>query len=145
MVAVASETAEVTLRAREREVVVAPGQQSLVRPDAPPSDPEIIPEEVFLKVAWPQQHRQREKRLVIKGQVQPGTAVTVGGQQAVVDREGAFSTKLELDEGPNTIVVKARDFTGRVRREESPTVVVKNRPPRLEVVDQGQWDEASQR
>lgn len=144
MVAVASETADVTLRAQEREVVVEAGQQALVRPESPPTDPEAIPSEVFLKVAWPSKRRQREKRLVVSGRVDPGTAVRVGERVATVTEDGSFATPVDLQEGRNEVVVKARAIGGGVKTEAS-SVIVKNRPPRLEVISPAQWDGEEQR
>jgi len=103
MVAVASETAEVSLRAQDREVALAEGQQSVVHAGEAPADPEAIPEEVLLAVTWP------EQRI--------------------------------LDAGANTVGVSTRDPAGRTRTSESPTIVVRNRPPRLERVHGSIWDE----
>lgn len=140
MVAVASETAQVRLEAQEREVVVAAGQQAIVPPEEAPSEPEQIPEEVFLRVAWPQRRAQRERHLVVRGAVAPGSEVRIGDQRAEVDREGHFEARVQLDAGPNRVKVRTRDILGRERVEESPPVIVKNRPPRLEVISGGQWE-----
>jgi hypothetical protein len=140
MVAVASETAEVRLRAQEREVLVAAGQQSLVRPDGPPSDPEAIPEAVFLEVAWPQGRVQRERRLVVRGRVDPGTEVRIEDRSTSVAHDGTFETEVALSEGVNRVAVRARDIAGRTKTAESPAVMVKTRPPPLEVLSQGHWN-----
>jgi hypothetical protein len=139
MVAVASETADVTLRAQEREVTVEAGQQALVRPESPPTDPEAIPEEVFLKVAWPSKRTRRERRLVVRGRVDPGTEVRIGDRIATVGSDGSFSTPVDLREGRNDVIVKARDIGGRTKTD-STKVIVKNRPPRLELISPGGWD-----
>lgn len=139
MVAVASETAEVRLRAQDREVLVAAGHQAVVQPDGPPSDPEAIPESVLLQVAWPTSRVQRERRLVVRGHVAPGSEVRVADQRTAVRPDGSFETEIELAEGANRIAVRARDVAGRTKVEESPAVMVKTHPPPLEVLSQGQW------
>lgn len=139
MVAVASETAEVRLRAQDREVLVAAGQQAVVAPDQPPSDPEAIPESVLLEVAWPTGRVQRERRLVVRGQVAPGSEVRVADRSTRVRPDGSFETEVSLAEGVNRVAVRARDIAGRTKVDESPAVMVKTRPPPLEVLEQGQW------
>jgi hypothetical protein len=141
MVAVASETAEVQLRARDQEVLIAAGEQSVVYEDGTPSAPQRVSDEVYLRVAWPQKRLRREKRLVLHGQVEPGSEVRVGGQRAAVGRDGSFATPVDLDSGDNRVIIEARDPLGRVRSEESPTLTVKNRPPRIEVLSQGSWSD----
>jgi len=140
MVAVASETATVRLAAQENEVALQAGQQSVVTPGSPPSDPESIPDEVFLSISWPEERLRRDQRLVLRGRVQPGTEVRVGGQRPEVTAGGEFEAQVDLDAGPNTVTVSARDPAGRTRDERSPPIVVRNRPPRLEVVNEGLWD-----
>ncbi len=141
MVAVASETATVRLEAEDEEVALGAREQSVVLPGSPPSDPEAISEEVFLNVAWPEERLQRSPRLVVRGRVRPGTEVRVAGQRAEVASDGAFEAPVELDAGPNRISVTARDPAGRSREERSPPITVRNRPPRLEVVSDGIWQE----
>lgn len=141
MVAVASETASVALRAREESVTVAAGEQSVVLPGGTPSDPEAIPEQVFLSIAWPEQRLTRDRQLRVRGTVSPGTEVRVDGRRAAVDRAGGFEASLILDAGPNELDVTARDPSGRTRTERSPAIVLKNRPPRLEPVGGGLWQE----
>ncbi len=139
MVAVASETAEVRLRANNREVTVAAGQQSVVHSGQAPSDPESIPDEVFLHVAWPQRRTQRNRRLVIRGRAGPGSEVRVANQRVSVTSDGSFEARVQLDAGPNRLSVWTRDPSGREVVSESPEVVVRDRPPRLEVVSPGAW------
>lgn len=141
MVAVASETASVRLMAHDREVEVLAGQQSVVQAGAQPSDPEAIPEEVFLHVAWPEERLRRDRRVVVRGRVDPGSEVVIGGQRPRIAADGAFEAAVELDAGPNQISVSARDPSGRSREERSPRIEVRNRPPRLEVVGEGIWRE----
>jgi hypothetical protein len=139
MVAVASETAEVRLRAADHEVTVGAGEQSVVAAGGPPSDPEEVPDEVLLRVAWPAERARRDRRLVVRGQAGRGAEVRVGSEPVAVGPDGAFETTVELDAGPNRVTVWARDPAGRSRAEESPEVVVRDRPPRLEVISPGGW------
>lgn len=141
MVAVASETAAVKLMAQDVEVELTGGQQSIVRPGAAPSDPELIAEEVFLEVDWPAESLRREKRLVLRGRVAAGTEVRIGGRRPEVEEDGSFEVPIELDAGTNRISVNARDPAGRSKIERSPPIVVRNRPPRLEVIDDGIWQQ----
>jgi hypothetical protein len=139
MVAVASETAEVRLRAHDREVLVAAGQQAVVPPEGPPSDPQAIPDSVLLEVAWPTGRVQRDRRLVVRGHVAPGSEVRVADRSTPVRPDGSFETEVELAEGVNRVAVRARDIAGRTKVDESPAVMLKTRPPPLEVLEQGQW------
>jgi hypothetical protein len=141
MVAVASETATVRLEAQDHEVAVLAGQQSVVQPGAPPSDPEAIPGEVFLHVAWPEERLRRDRRVVVRGRVDPGTVVAVGDRRPHVAGDGSFEVEVELDAGVNQIAVSATDPSGRSHLERSPSIEVRNRPPRLEVSGEGLWQQ----
>ncbi len=141
MVAVASETAAVKLLARDVEVELVGGQQSIVQPSSTPSDPELIPEEVFLRVDWPSESLRREKRLVVRGHVAPGTEVRIEGHRPEVAEDGSFELPVELDAGTNRVSVSARDPAGRSTVDRSPPIVVRNRPPRIEVVGDGLWQD----
>ncbi len=50
-----------------------------------------------------------DKKVTVSGKVDPGIQVLVNGSQIVVGSDGNFSTDLSINEGDNTISVKATD------------------------------------
>ena len=50
-----------------------------------------------------------DKKVKVSGKTDPGVQVFVSGNQVIVDRDGNFSIDLNLDEGDNTISIKAVD------------------------------------
>lgn len=50
-----------------------------------------------------------DKKVKVSGKTDPGVQVFVSGNQVIVDRDGNFSIDLSLDEGDNTISIKAVD------------------------------------
>lgn len=50
-----------------------------------------------------------DKKVKVSGKTDPGVQVFVSSNQVIVDRDGNFSIDLSLDEGDNTISIKAVD------------------------------------
>src|SRR5206468_3962317 len=88
LVAVRSDSGQVRLRARAREVKVESGQQSIVPPAGTPTDPVAVPDAVFLQVAWPSETRQREPTAIVRGRARPGERVRVDGIETEVAMDG---------------------------------------------------------
>lgn len=55
--------------------------------------------------------------VVIKGETDPTALVTVNGQAAVVDRDGAFSLSFDLPRGSTTLTIEARRRYGSAVQE----------------------------
>lgn len=68
-------------------------------------------------------------RVMVRGTVEPGATVRVDGQPAAV-AGGAFEAEAHLEEGPNELVVEARDRAGNVGRATL-TVARDTLPPYL--------------
>jgi hypothetical protein len=56
--------------------------------------------------------RTQEKTVVVVGITEPGATVTVNGVRVTVDAFGKFSTSVTVEQGKNTITVKASDAAG---------------------------------
>jgi uncharacterized protein YfaP (DUF2135 family) len=89
-------------------VVVRAGQQSVIRPGHGPSEPIAIPNSLLLKVSLPQKSTVARPKLIVAGQVEPGTTVEIGGKMVKVDAEGQFSHPVTLKEGSNPLSIRAR-------------------------------------
>ncbi|MEM3042129.1 MAG: right-handed parallel beta-helix repeat-containing protein [Thermoplasmata archaeon] len=68
-------------------------------------------------------------RVLVSGATEEGTAVTVNGQTVSVVNT-LFSTYFDMVEGPNKLVVIAKDPAGNKRKEER-TIYLDTRPPDL--------------
>jgi len=71
--------------------------------------------------------RTQDKSVVVVGITEPGASVTVNGVPVTVDAFGKFSTSVTLDQGRNTITVKASDAAGNSAQDK--TVKVTVNPP----------------
>jgi hypothetical protein len=60
----------------------------------------------------------KDKEITVKGKTDSNTTVTVNGHLAIVDSEGIFRIKLELQEGENQIKVIAQDEAGNTTELE---------------------------
>src|SRR6185369_16199087 len=78
-VAVATETGQVRLQAKGKEVSVGAGTQSIVQPGSAPKAPSPIPKSLLLKVAAPGRPVQREPEHDVEGTATPGSVVRVKG------------------------------------------------------------------
>ena len=141
LVAVAGETGQVRIRARDREVAVGAGQQSIVPPGGVPSDPVAVADDVFLRVSWPTETLKRSPETLVRGRARPGERVLVNGVEAEVRMDGAFETTIRLQEGKNPpLKVEAETLGGRRRTLRGPAVEVKsNLKMQVQPV---QWGEA---
>jgi hypothetical protein len=114
-----------------KTVVLPAGTETRsTRAGAPPEDPEQIPEEVLLKVVWPEGEHHGDTA-AITGRVGPASLVTINGAAAPVGADGHFTATIPLREGSNRVAVQTEDLTGR-RREAAATLVRRpTRPPKL--------------
>ena len=127
LVAVASESGNVKVRARDREVQVGAGQQSIVPPHQAPGDPIPIPDEVFLKVDWPDETLKKDPETLVRGHAKPGERVRVNGVETDVAVDGTFIAKVRLKEGKNNpLVVEAEAMDGKKRLLRGPAVEIRN-------------------
>lgn len=129
-VAVGTREGEVTLLGQGKVVIVRAGQQSIVRPGQVPTDPSPVPGSLLLKVDWPADRERRKRELVVKGRAEPGSRVEVEGVFVPTDPEGGFSRKLILEEGRNTVDVRAVGVGGSQQKDQR-DVVVDTTPPAL--------------
>lgn len=127
-VTVASNEGDVAFSANGETVEVKSGQQSVARPNLPPSPPQEIPASFYLKVNSSARGPQRQKTTTVRGRTTPGAVVSINGVREAVDDKGRFSTSVTLVEGRNQITVAVEDVTGR-STEKSVGVVVDSRPP----------------
>ncbi len=115
-VALGTESGEVLFAGHGRVVIVRSGQSSVVVPGRAPSDPAPIPGSLLLKVALPGRTTLNTKIISVNGKVEPGALVEVQGRVVPTTSEGAFSTKVTLDEGPNHVEIKAQGVGGTTNR-----------------------------
>lgn len=106
-VAVGAQEGEVEFVGKGKVVIVRAGQGSIIRPGQAPSDPTPLPSSLLLKVALPAITRDNKPKVIVAGQVAPGTHVTVEGRNARVDANGNFKLPIVVSEGKNVIDVKA--------------------------------------
>jgi flagellar hook assembly protein FlgD len=71
-----------------------------------------------------------QKLLSVQGRVPPGTALTVNGTEATVDKEGEYNVDILLQEGENILAFEASDAVGNVATTER-RVFLKTRPPAI--------------
>lgn len=140
-VSVGTRDGEVTLLGKGKVVIVRAGQQSIVRPDAGPSDPAPVPTSLLLNVAWPGDDKElRQHELVVAGQTDPGNRVEVEGKPIHADQNGHFEQKVVLKEGRNDVKVRVVGVSGLVG-EAQHAVVVDTKPPRpIDVNPKKLWD-----
>ncbi len=111
-VAVGTESGEVAFAGAGRVVIVRAGQQSIVNPGQAPTTPITIPSSLLLKVALPTRKTINTPKLVLKGDVPPGSMVEVQGRIITVDDKGHFEVPISLKEGKNPLSVRARSVGG---------------------------------
>jgi hypothetical protein len=61
--------------------------------------------------------KPRHGRVTVRGSAEPGAVVTVGGQRAEVDANGAFRADAAAPEGVPGVLVVVTDPAGHVRQE----------------------------
>ncbi len=59
-----------------------------------------------------------DKKVKISGKTNPGVHILINGNQVIVDKDGNFSTEQPLNEGDNTISIKAIDITSNTKEEQ---------------------------
>ncbi|RJS24895.1 hypothetical protein DRW03_07095 [Corallococcus sp. H22C18031201] len=140
-VAVGTREGEVTLLGQGKVVIVRAGQQSVIRPGQAPTEPAPVPGSLLLKVDWPAERERRKRELVVTGRTDPGSRVAVEGVFLTPDAEGRFTRKVVLQEGRNTVSVRAVGVGG-ARQEEKHDVVVDTTPPAMRPDTQDIWKSA---
>lgn len=107
---VTSESGTSEVSAGGETVELAAGEQVVVTGDEI-SEIMDVPESLLLKVAWPElpEGATRSERVPVQGQASPGTVLDVNGQAVAVKADGHWQTEVALEEGSNTIKVRARD------------------------------------
>jgi hypothetical protein len=120
---VASRNGEVILSARGKQVTIHTGQYARVAPGEPPGAPSPIPPSLFLKVVWPAAS-SRDKRVTVRGEVQPGARVRVEGRFVRVAPDGSYTAQVPLSDGTHRLRVEATDVAGRPKREQSPPITI---------------------
>jgi hypothetical protein len=111
-VQVAAEKGEVRFSSHGKEVAVRQGTQSRAGQGEAPSDPERLPEDLFMSIIWPELQRQ-DANAQIRGRVSPSSRVKINGVHAVIAPDGSFSAVPALDVGTNRVEVQAEDLIGR--------------------------------
>ncbi|MFT3707545.1 MAG: FecR domain-containing protein [Archangium sp.] len=111
-VAVGAESGEVSFAGGGRVVIVRAGQQSIVRPGEAPTAPASIPTSLLLKVKLPSGVTPKSK-VIVKGETEPGALVEIQGRVIAVDAKGKFELPITLQEGRNSLNVKAKSVGGR--------------------------------
>jgi hypothetical protein len=129
-VTVASEDGEVKVLAREREVTLHPREETYVAPGNPPAAPTVIPDAVFVTVAWPE-GELHAKSATLRGRARPGTQVSVNGEDAPVAADGTFVAQVPLANGKNPVRVVAEAMDGK-KAERSGSVQADTKGPPLE-------------
>ncbi len=83
---------------------------------APASTPSQAPVQLdlFLSIGAPADESVvNESTVTVQGRTTPDAVVSINEQVAAVDASGAFSMRLTLEEGPNTISIVASNFQGK--------------------------------
>jgi Glucodextranase, domain B len=111
-VALGTESGEVFFAGQGRVVIVRAGQSSVVAPGHAPSEPAPVPRSLLLKVALPGRTTLNTKVITVTGKSEPGALVEVQGRVVTTGNDGTFSTKLNLEEGPNHVEIKAQGVGG---------------------------------
>lgn len=137
-VAVGAESGEVAFSGAGRVVIVRAGQQSIVQqPGQAPTTPMTIPSSLLLKVAMPTRKTINTPRLMLKGDVAPGSMVEVQGRIVTVDDKGHFEVPISLKEGKNALNVQARSVGG-IEAKSSGTVEL-DTTVKAPTIDPGLW------
>lgn len=137
-VAVATTEGAASFEAAGRVVNVPAGSATRADPGQPPTDPERIPEEVFLSVTWPTGDR-RDDKVPVTGRAAPGSVVRVNGADTDIDGSGQFTASVPLKVGPNPIRVDVEDPSGRSRSERRDIRKISTKGPDLAPVPTDLW------
>lgn len=130
-VSVAATAGVVDLTAKQQRVQLHADEQSFVGLDRPPTPPSKVPASLFLKVSHVGPAKVAKKSTEFEGSVGPGAVVSINGTQVRADENGHFRTRVPLNEGANSIQVKARDALGRTAEQKLSDVTVDTQAPKL--------------
>lgn len=76
----------------------------------------FLSKEPLLEVSFPQdgsKFLKADKRITIQGKTDENSTIFINDTKAIVDFDGSFSHLIELNEGDNTIAIKARNQAGK--------------------------------
>ncbi len=141
VVAVATQSGEVKVSAKNNDVKLVAGTQTYVLPDQEPMMADLIPTSVFLKVDWPPaDSRLNVKKMKVQGTTTAGARVRVMGKQVKVDSRGKFNVpEISLQEGNNIILVESEDIAGNKKSSSSPTIIVDTKAPDIKLKRKTLW------
>jgi hypothetical protein len=120
MLAVATETGSVTLRAGGTAVDVGAGTQSAARGDRPPSPAEPIPSVLLLMLASAAAELDRDDCAAVSGAASPAATVSVDAQPVTLGDDGRFAARVRRRRGHTTALVTVTDALGRTAQRAVP-------------------------
>jgi hypothetical protein len=135
LVAVVADSGEVKLTSSGGDTLLAAGEAARVVGDAAPVR-EAVPRSVLLKVAWPEEKVTRVASVTLRGEADPGAAVSVNGKETPVAADGRFEAEVPLAPGANRVSVTTMDRFGRTAGAEE-TLHVDRRPPPVKAKHEG--------
>ncbi len=141
-VSVAALAGSARFTAAGKSVTVAEGTTTAAAAGAPPQDPERIPAEVLLNVAWPTPDRH-DAETEIGGRAAPSSTITVrtgdSARVAAAGPDGRFSVLVPLRaSGKTPVEIEAEDLSGRTR-QVSTTLSRRGPPPALKPETTDLW------
>ncbi|MFT3916366.1 MAG: hypothetical protein QM704_20510 [Anaeromyxobacteraceae bacterium] len=122
-----------------QSVEVAAGQRTAASAEGTPSAPTAIPADVLLEVAWPEERITNRRKIPVSGRTVPGGVVVIGGATMEVQPDGRFKGTVELKEGEQRLVARAR-AAGVYAEARGPPVVLDTRAPDARFDTGGLWD-----
>jgi hypothetical protein len=135
LVAVVADSGEVKLTSGGGDTLLAAGEAARVLGDAAPVR-EAVPRSVLLKVAWPEEKVTRVASVTLRGEADPGAAVSVNGKETLVAADGRFEAEVPLAPGANRVSVTTMDRFGRTAGAEE-TLHVDREPPPVKAQHEG--------
>jgi len=120
MLAVATETGSVTLRAGGAAVNVGAGQQSSARGDLPPARAEPIPSTLLLKLASAAADLDRDDCAAVTGAASPASSIAIDAQPVQLDERGRFAVRVRRRRGQAAALVSITDALGRTAQRAVP-------------------------
>jgi hypothetical protein len=120
MLAVATETGSVALRARGAEVAVGTGEQSAATGDGPPSPAEPIPSALLLKLASAAAGLDRDECTALSGAASTASSLDVDGEPVPIAEDGRFAVRVRRRRGQATVLVSVVDALGRTTQRVMP-------------------------
>jgi len=118
LLVVSAQEGEAALVSAGKTVSLTANTVSWAIPGRPPVAAFAADHKPDLRVVEPRGNKVATPSIVIKGQTELMTEVTVNGAPANVDAKGGFSAVVPLVDGENAIAVVARLFTGTENRHE---------------------------